>query len=522
MKQSNALTPAILGCVLLAALIGAMLASRPVSRLDETMAKAGSNALELRKALAWAEEQGEPAHVGMKFLIENMVDHSYYEIMFADSFGRRIDFDASHYADYESARAVVDSIDSSWGGKLGYRRGLVVEDARRLTAAELIQNMQAALAVRDFPWTRHISDADWMELVLPYRGSNEPVEAWREALRDTLLPKLEAAEIMGAVEAATLVNDWAARAFTFNPKYYLHPTDQGYAEMCQTGLGRCEDMTNFSIYAMRSVGLAVTSDYTPYWADSGNNHAWNALLGEGGRVIPFMGCEAHPGSYSLRERIAKVYRKTFGRQEDCLAVIKHEDEELPAWLAGRHYVDVTRDYVTTRDVSLPLMDPQQPTAYLCVFNDGKWCAIDWARPNELGHFTFEDMGCNLIYLPAWYHKGEIKPAFKPILLEAEGWRYLGGEGEKSVLDLNQVTARVTAEATDHSAAADLTANHEYELFWWNGMEKEWSSAGKQVAGTDSMSFADVPADALFWLVDNTVDRKEERIFLVEDGRQVWY
>lgn len=37
-------------------------------------------------------------------------------------------------------------------------------------------------------------------------------------------------------------------------------------------------MTNLAIFAMRANGLAVTSDYTPFWADSSNNHAWNAIL----------------------------------------------------------------------------------------------------------------------------------------------------------------------------------------------------------------------------------------------------
>ena len=70
-------------------------------------------------------------------------------------------------------------------------------------------------------------------------------------------------------------------------------------------------MTNVTIYAMRANGLAVTSDYTPYWANSGNNHAWNAILTGEGKVVPFMGAEANPGEYRLANKLAKVYRKTW-------------------------------------------------------------------------------------------------------------------------------------------------------------------------------------------------------------------
>ena len=78
-------------------------------------------------------------------------------------------------------------------------------------------------------------------------------------------------------------------------------------------------MTNLTIYAMRANGLAVTSDYTPYWANSGNNHAWNAIVTPGGEVIPFMGAESNPGKYHLANKVAKVYRKTFGKQKANLA-----------------------------------------------------------------------------------------------------------------------------------------------------------------------------------------------------------
>ena len=93
--------------------------------------------------------------------------------------------------------------------------------------------------------------------------------------------------------------------------------------MMETKLGRCEDMTNMTIFALRANGLPVTSDYTPHWANSGNNHAWNAILDKNDSVIIFMGGEANPGEYELGHKLAKVYRKSFSVLTKCrLAILQ--------------------------------------------------------------------------------------------------------------------------------------------------------------------------------------------------------
>jgi hypothetical protein len=53
------------------------------------------------------------------------------------------------------------------------------------------------------------------------------------------------------------------------------------------------------------------------------------------------------------------------------------------------------------------------------------------------------------------------------------------------------------------------------------MSDSWESLGKTTAGDGPLVFADVPADGLYWLVAEDSD-KEERIFTIQDGRQVWW
>jgi hypothetical protein len=94
-------------------------------------------------------------------------------------------------------------------------------------------------------------------------------------------------------------------------------------------------MTNLAIYAMRANGLAVASDYTPHWANTGNNHAWNAIITPEGEVIPFMGAEANPGEYELANKLAKAYRKMYAQQTNNLAFQEKKEESVPGWLNGK-------------------------------------------------------------------------------------------------------------------------------------------------------------------------------------------
>lgn len=58
----------------------------------------------------------------------------------------------------------------------------------------------------------------------------------------------------------------------------------------------------------------------------------------------------------------------------------------------------------------------------------------------------------------------------------------------------------------------------YELYYWNN---GWSSLGIKKAYDKFLDFNNAPSGALFWL-RNLTKGKEERIFLIEDGRQVWW
>ena len=64
----------------------------------------------------------------------------------------------------------------------------------------------------------------------------------------------------------------------------------------------------------------------------------------------------------------------------------------------------------------------------------------------------------------------------------------------------------------------LPVGTEYELFFFND---GWQSLGTMIAGEKPLQWRDVPDGGLYWLVADK-SRKEERIFTLENGRQVWW
>ncbi len=60
--------------------------------------------------------------------------------------------------------------------------------------------------------------------------------------------------------------------------------------------------------------------------------------------------------------------------------------------------------------------------------------------------------------------------------------------------------------------------HEYELFYY---DKAWISLGKQIAKTYSLTYKNVPDNALLYLKDCTMG-KEERPFTYVNGKQIWW
>lgn len=489
----------------------------------EYLNSAGENQVEIQKALDHYKADPDTLKLrALEYLLENMDGHSYVMTELYDSMDQVIPFCVTDYSDYKTMVAGMDSLEVQTG-ELHFDRSETIKDLTAISADLLIENIDWSFkAWQELPWAQGLTFDEFTNYILPYRGSNEPIESFRPLFWDRYAQMLLDSGIDNdPVQAATLINQDLKTWFGFDPRYYRHPTDQGVKEMLEMKLGRCEDMTNLTIAAMRSNGIAVTSDYTPLWANTGNNHAWNAVLSADKQIIPFMGCEADPGTYRLRNKLAKVYRKMYANQTQNLTFKLEEWEKVPRWLSGKSYLDVTADYVEVNDVTLSLDSIPDSTrfAYLSVFNSGEWGAIHWGEITDK-QVTFTDMGKDIAYLPVYYIREELVPAGLPFILEDDGnirCLQANDQGQELEIKLSSTTKRKQLISTDGIAKTFLTVDAEYELFVW---DTDWQSLGKQTAHGSPLVF-NVPDNGLYWLVESGSD-SQERIFTWDNGQQVWW
>ncbi len=247
--------------VLTVFLVGCSLSQYP-SDVAKTLEAAGDNRVELEKVLAhYAAPEDSLKLQAAFFLIGNMEGHCYATYALRDTAGADIDFDVLDYVDFNALLAAADSIEED-RGEMDFERGDKTLDIETITSDFLIEQIDYAFrAWREKPWAQGFSFDEFRRYILPYRGSNEPLENWRRPLWKRYLDITDSmTDPTDPIEAATLINNDIKSWFGFDPRFYYHPTDQGLSEMLTNGLGRCEDMTNITIYAMRANGLAVTSD----------------------------------------------------------------------------------------------------------------------------------------------------------------------------------------------------------------------------------------------------------------------
>ena len=492
-----------------------------------TLQSSGKNKKELKKAAKYFHKNEQSDKLdALFFLYENMPSHSFVKVGLFDENKVEVNWNFSEFKDYDEAREAMDSLEVEFG-ELHWKKKEKKIDHQTISSEFIIDNIDLAFkAWEEKPWSEKYDYSIFKEYILPYRGSNEPIESWRswrgyflDSYKDIPSQMFDQTDI---IEAAELINNDLKTWFKFNSKYYLHPTDQGLFEMLMNKEGRCEDITNLTIYALRSNGIGATSDYTPHWANTGNNHAWNVIIMPDGKATPFMGAESDPNEYQLSGKAAKVYRKVFSEQKDNLAFKLIGNEKAPAWLSGKCYKDVTKEYTKVTDVNITL-DCEIPDStnylYLCVFNSGEWQAIHWAElTNKTVNFT--DMGIDIVYLPMFYVKEKLFAAADPFILTKNGdQKILNGNGlnEKDVV-LRSVTKKNIDRSMETEQTVFLEKGENYELFYW---EEGWESFGTQVAAEAPLKFKELPAKRLYWLVKENSD-EEERIFTYENDKQIWW
>lgn len=508
-------------CTLAALLCAATLAGETPGvadvHVETALAKAGANRATLDAVLSHYGTLGDLQKLaGARFLIANMVDKGYIVTELRDKEGNAIPFDPLGYAHFKEALSALEALEKKHG-ELDFARDRKIYDLETITSDFLIRHIDQSFdAWRGTPEKHRVGFEAFLDYVLPYRGSQEPLDDWISPLRQRYAAKARAlGEKLDPGELYKWLSKDVHKRVRFNERYYLHPTDQSFTEMGRSGQGRCEDITNMTTFVARSLAIATAADYTPYWAHRDNNHAWNVLLDANGK-----------GSNKGQAHAAKIYRKTYAIQRDALTFWLAAGHQAPnRFMASTSYIDVTDQYAETTDVALVDVEPPElpgddvtvNAAYLCVFNGGEWKAIHWS-PLKDSKATFDRMGRGILYLPAVYSQKRLVGAGEPLIVHKDGRiERLQGTGDKIAVLATAVAPKKKSPDTHVvTPKSYLKEGETYLLQRWDGYE--WVTIKESVAGKDPIRFEGLRAGELYWLVAKE-SRRLERPWTIENGRQ---
>lgn len=390
------------------------------------LVKAGTNKSELIRVIQHYSKSSEDSQKlkAAFFLIANMPPWHYYE-------GKRLDDYIAYITNIRSAQPEIqilslDILDSLFG-QLSFDKLKVKYDIQQIKADQLIDNIDLAFwQWKTRPWGRQYSFDVFCKYILPFKmGDGEP-QYNRGAILDhyTNLLDFPDASRLDAVTACKLINTrlqkkpWRILLGTGILPHMPATKLIGYR------IGSCRDQSDLGAYVMRSMGIPISLDFVPQWPTRSLGHEFTSVIDSTGKPVMFSAADENPGLCRfMTVPKGKVYRHTIEKNAKSLAMIKDEEEFVPAFLSDPYIEDVTNDYASCSDINVPLWRNGSANhykhAYICLFNNKSWIPVDWgAIKNDTVRFC--KLERNILYLPAYFDVNGIVPANYPFILTSEG------------------------------------------------------------------------------------------------------
>lgn len=193
--------------------------------IDRTIATAGDNAKELKKAL---KEVPRNEREGMAFLISYMPER----------------------------------------------------DAKSLSAEFLLENVEYAYKARaEFPWAKEVPDSVFLNDVVAYANLNENRESWRKDFYERFKKYVAPCKTMR--EAIDSVNKNVRDELLVDYNTKREKPDQAPYESMRQHMASCSGLSILLTDAFRAVGIPSRVAGIPAWHDDRGNHNWNEVWIDG-------------------------------------------------------------------------------------------------------------------------------------------------------------------------------------------------------------------------------------------------
>lgn len=403
-------------------LLGSCRMPTPTPGVEEALSQAGYNRDELFQVIRHYKEGNDSLRLkAALFLIENMADKCYFTGNTVDEY--HIFIDSVYQIEQEEYDIPV--IYDEYQKKAKYLREKLTYrlDVQSLSANYLIKNIDEAFAIRHLPWNEHLNFDEFCELILPYRVGTEIPEEWRSLYQKRFSHLLQSDTILTAKQACAAINNELIKLPIHIATTAVLPINMRPSTLSSIKFGLCGDYANLAIFAMRALGIPVAIEIVPHWGRGNSSHVFNVVYDNDRTTHDFSGGEQNPDEHLIRfkNNIPKVYRKTFGKQKNSLAML-HGDEDIPIFFQNDYLTDVTANYpfIGSKDITITLPNKtKRKFAYLCVFDPNGWTPVAWTNIVE-NKAKFQAIGPNIIYHAALYVDGKTELVGNPFLLDTLG------------------------------------------------------------------------------------------------------
>jgi hypothetical protein len=466
--------------------------------------KAGDNGEEIKKLLHRYNTQKDTfLQKSAGFIISNMVGVSTDSISYTDAQSHAAPFDICLYSNQSRFSAFLKS------NHIKVQQ-YSINDLKLIKADYLAKNIDSAYSLySNYHHVRQIPFDVYCDYLLPYKLGNERIENWREffyekfnsLLKDS---SLSTRDIYKAIDKD--INQW----FTYNKEYVPALNTLSISQALELKSGACMDIANLHIAALRSIGIPAALELVPYWGNNNFGHSecayWN------GQPAGFQ----LPDSLRFYYGAPKVFRKTFAAQVSEATKITRlgiGKANIPEFFFNDRWIDITPSRTNAGDIVLPAtIANEKEIIYLCVYNAAKWQAISWAPANKNGKLTFSDMGRNIVYALATYHKGTYTLLGRPFLYKKDGQI----QPYEDAAD----TEEICVERTGADEWLKIQSGKRYHLYRWNVTAKKWNLIKSSLASMPVLTFTDIPKGSLLRLAREE-SQGTARFFTYELNRQIW-
>ena len=389
------------------------------NRLEYALRFAESNRTELEKVLDYYSTDPEKL-AAARFLIVNMPYHYGYECWQQDTIKQILADAVKRKSVYGEDLLIIDKKHLDKWSSYSHYYGEKIYDSKIITADYLIENIDLSFEVwKKYPWNKHLSFDDFCEFILPYRIANEPLSNWRKKYYEHYMPKLDSLyKGTDVIDACSAVNQVLKKEwFYYNTDFSLPHLGGDY--LFTTRVGYCRDACDVATYAMRSVGIPITTDYYIYSPDLRTWHCWNVVRDTTGQCYPFWYTkdEVVRSVANDGRRKGKAYRDCYGMQSGRFKKWATDNTVLP-FFRNCFVKDVTDNYSGLNEISLPIAVSGCKYAYLGIFKNGSWEPVDIAQI-EKGHAVFHNIEPDIVFQLLYVNNGNIKTYGYPFVYDKQ-------------------------------------------------------------------------------------------------------